>query len=152
MENYIQDSNTEGLPHFSLLKMGSGVPLSTCGFLCGSVVKNPPANAEYVSSIPGSVRSPGEGNGNLLQYSCLGNLMDRAQRATVPQGCKRVRHDLAAKQQQTTISIWSQGLPIKSGRGSKDSSIHLPHSSYKRLLEPVSHTGLPAQCILINAQ
>ena len=30
-----------------------------------------------VSSIPGSGRSPGEGNGNLLQYSCLGNLMDR---------------------------------------------------------------------------
>ena len=41
-------------------------------FLGGSVVKkkNPPANA---SSIPGSGRSPGEGKGNLLQYSCLEN-------------------------------------------------------------------------------
>ena len=57
--------------------MGSGVPLSTCGFPSGSVVKNPPAYAGDVSSIPGSVRSLGEGNGNLLQDSCLGNLMDR---------------------------------------------------------------------------
>ena len=48
------------------------------GFPGGSVVKkNPPANAEDVGSIPGSWRSPGEGNGNPLQYSCLGNPMDR---------------------------------------------------------------------------
>ena len=47
-------------------------------------VKNPPANAGDVGSIPGSGRSPGEGNGNPLQYSCLGNPMDRgAWRATV---------------------------------------------------------------------
>ena len=38
-----------------------------------STVKNPPANAE---DIPGSGRSPGEGNSNPLQYSCLGNPMD----------------------------------------------------------------------------
>ena len=43
----------------------------------GSAVKNPPANAGDMGSIPGSGRSPGEGNGNLLQCSCLGNLMDR---------------------------------------------------------------------------
>ena len=37
-----------------------------------------------VGSIPGSGRSPGEGNGNPLQYSCLGNLMDgEARQATV---------------------------------------------------------------------
>ena len=54
------------------------------GFPGGSVVKNPPANAGDVDLIPGSGRSPGEGNGNLLQYSCLGNSMDReAWRATV---------------------------------------------------------------------
>ena len=50
------------------------------GFPGGSVVKNPPANAGYArdtSSIPGSGRSPGVGNGNTLQYSCLGNCMDR---------------------------------------------------------------------------
>ena len=55
------------------------------------VVKNPPANAggvrlefSYVFPIPGSGRSPGEGHGNQLQYSCLENPMDRgAWRATV---------------------------------------------------------------------
>ena len=46
----------------------------------GSVVKNPPANAGDIrdkGSIPGSRRSLGGGNGNPLQYSCLGNPMDR---------------------------------------------------------------------------
>ena len=43
----------------------------------GSVVKNPPANAGDSGSISGSRRSPGEGNGNPLQYSYLGNSMDR---------------------------------------------------------------------------
>ena len=47
------------------------------GFPGGSVVKNPPANAVDVGLIPGLGRSPGEGNGNLLQYSCLGNPMNR---------------------------------------------------------------------------
>ena len=41
------------------------------------MVKNLPANAGDMGSIPGSVRSPGEGNCNLLQYFCLGNPMDR---------------------------------------------------------------------------
>ena len=48
------------------------------GFPGGRVLKNPPANAGDVSSISGSGRSPGEGNGNPLQYCCLGNPMDRA--------------------------------------------------------------------------
>ena len=48
------------------------------------MVKNLPANTGDEGLIPGSGRSPGEGNGNLLQYSCLGNPMDReAWRATV---------------------------------------------------------------------
>ena len=54
------------------------------GFLGDSVVKNPPANARDPGLIPGSGRSPEEGNGNPLQCSCLGNPMDRgAWRATV---------------------------------------------------------------------
>ena len=53
-------------------------------FLGDSVVKNPPANAREAGLIPGSGRSPGEGNGNPLQYSCLENPVDRgAWRATV---------------------------------------------------------------------
>ena len=47
------------------------------GFPGGTVVQNPPANAEDVSSVPGSGRSPGIGNGSALQYSCLENSMDR---------------------------------------------------------------------------
>ena len=43
----------------------------------GSVVKNPPANSGDVGSVPGSGRSPGEGNGYPLQYSYLENPMDR---------------------------------------------------------------------------
>ena len=41
------------------------------------MVKNPLANAGHWGSIPGSGRSPGGGNDNPLQYSCLGNRMDR---------------------------------------------------------------------------
>ena len=47
------------------------------GFPGGSVVKNLPANAGDLGLIPESERSPAEGNGNPLQYSCLGNPMDR---------------------------------------------------------------------------
>ena len=54
------------------------------GFPGGSVLRNPLANAEDAGSIPGSGRSPGEENGNPLQYSYLGNPMDRGiWRATV---------------------------------------------------------------------
>ena len=47
------------------------------GFRGGSVVKNLPSNAGAAGLIPGSRRSPGEGNGDLPQYSHLGNPMDR---------------------------------------------------------------------------
>ena len=48
------------------------------------MVKNPSADVGDAGLIPGLGRSPGEGNGNLLQYSCLGIPMDRgAWRATV---------------------------------------------------------------------
>ena len=47
------------------------------GFPRGSVVKNLPANAGDTGLTPGSGRSPGEGNGNPLQYSCLENPMDK---------------------------------------------------------------------------
>ena len=48
--------------------------------ICGAVVKNPPADAgdtRNAGLIPGSGRSPGVGNGNSLQYSCLENSRDR---------------------------------------------------------------------------
>ena len=46
------------------------------GFSGGSEVKASACNAGDQSSVPGSGRSPGEGNGNSLQYSCLENPMD----------------------------------------------------------------------------
>ena len=45
--------------------------------LGGSALRNTPAKAGDAGSILGLGRSPGEGNGNPLQYSCLGNPMDR---------------------------------------------------------------------------
>ena len=57
---------------------------SFLGFLGVSVVKNPPANEGEAGSIPQLERSPGTGNDSPLQYSYLGNAMDRgAQWATV---------------------------------------------------------------------
>ena len=55
---------------FSTLNMAQG-------FLGGSNGKESACNAGDPGSIPGSGRSPGEENGNPLQYSCLGNPMDR---------------------------------------------------------------------------
>ena len=61
----------------------------------GSEVKNLPANAvdtRDMGSIPGSGRSTGGGNGNLLQYSCLGNSMARGAWQLQSMGSQRVRH------------------------------------------------------------
>ena len=61
------------------------------GFPGGSVVNNLPANAGAagdVGLIPGSGRAPGGGNGNPLQYSCLGNLMERGAWWLQSTGCK----------------------------------------------------------------
>ena len=64
------------------------------GFQVVLVVRNPPANAGDVrdmGSIPGLGRTPGGGDGNSLQYSCLENFMDRGVwRATVHGGCKKL--------------------------------------------------------------
>ena len=58
------------------------------------VVKNPPANSgdmRDVGLIPGSGRSPGEGNGNPIQYSCLKNPHgQRSLAGYIPQGCKEL--------------------------------------------------------------
>ena len=51
--------------------------LKAQGFSGGSMVKNPPTSAGDVGSVLGSGRSSAVGNGNPLQYSCLGSPMDR---------------------------------------------------------------------------
>ena len=60
------------------------------------MVKNLPVNAgdtRDMGSIPGSGRSPGEGNGNLLWYSCPENPMDRGAWWAIAMGWLRVGHD-----------------------------------------------------------
>ena len=69
------------------------------GFPGGSVIKNPPANAGDVGSIPGSGGSPGEGNGNPCQYSCPGK--SHGQRSLGLQG---VGHNLATQHER----LWRQ--------------------------------------------
>ena len=63
---------------------GAGGKASTC-------------NAGDLGLIPGSGRSPGEGNGNSLQYSCLENSVDRGGWQATVHGVARVRHDLATE-------------------------------------------------------
>ena len=58
------------------------------GFPGGSLVTNTPVNAGYTGLISESERSPGEGNGNPLQYSIWENPMDRG-----AGGRKRVKHN-----------------------------------------------------------
>ena len=63
------------------------------------LVKSPPEMRETACSVGElgliSVRLPGEGNGRPLQYSCLGNLMDRGTWLATVHGIQRVRHDLS---------------------------------------------------------
>ena len=69
---------------FPVFSVGIGVRLRRCldnwksGFPGGSVVKIPSANAGDLGLIPGLGRSPGQRNGNQLQYSCLWNPQSRA--------------------------------------------------------------------------
>ena len=69
------------------------------GFPGGLVVNNPPANEGDSSLIPGSGRSPGERNGNPLQYSCLGIPGTEELGGFQSMVLQRVKHDLATKQQ-----------------------------------------------------
>ena len=66
--------------HIISPQKGLAILITGASFPGASVVKNLPANARDVvdvDSIPGSRRSPGGGNGNPLQHSCLENSMDR---------------------------------------------------------------------------
>ena len=69
-------------------------------------VKNPPANAGDVGSLRGSGRSPREGNGNPLQYSCLGESPWAEEPGGLQSmGSQRVGHDLATKQQSIKPNV-----------------------------------------------
>ena len=67
--------------------------MGSAGFPGGSEVKASASNAGDLGFIPGSGRSPGEGNGNPLQYSCLETPTDRGTWwATVPGVAERAEH------------------------------------------------------------
>ena len=88
------------------------IPDTVLGFLshlnlCGSDDKESACSTGDPGSNPGSGRSPGEGNGNSLQYSCLENPMDRGVWRTTVHGVTLL-HNLATEQQQ---SYKSSGLP-----------------------------------------
>ena len=71
-------------------KIRNYCPVMDCmGFPGDSVVKKLPAKHGDLGSIPGSGSSPGEENGNPLQYSCLGNTMDRGAWRTTVHGVTR---------------------------------------------------------------
>ena len=67
------------------------------GFPHSSVGKESACNAGDLGLIPGVGRSPGEGNGNPLQHSCLENPMDRGAWQAIVHGVVRVVHDLATE-------------------------------------------------------
>ena len=72
------------------------------GFPGGSDGKDSACNAGNPVSISGLGRSPGEGNGNPLQYSCLENPMDRGAQQAIVHGIARVGHDLMLSFQVAT--------------------------------------------------
>ena len=86
------------------------------------MVKNQPANAGDAGSIPGSGRSPGGGNGNLLKYSCLGNPMDRGAWLATVHGVTKSQTNLPTKQQFHCYSL--------ARRNTKYPSSVLPFENY----------------------
>ena len=70
------------------------------------MAKNPPANAGDIGSIPGLGRSPGEGNGNPLQYSCWEIPWTEEPGRLQFTGLQRVGHDLVTKQQYQQLLRW----------------------------------------------
>ena len=75
------------------------------------MVKNPPANAGDLGSIPGLGRSPGVGNGNPLQYTCLENPMDRRDwRVTVHGIAESDMTEHACTNTHTHIIEWTSGM------------------------------------------
>ena len=104
----------------------------------GSVVKNPPANAGDVGLIPGSGRSPGEGNGHPLQCSGLENPMDRGARQVTVHGVAK---------SQTGLSDWAHThthtrIPLIEGRRLET------HAGRTRQLGKGVQEGIPWQGIL----
>ena len=82
------------------------------GFPGDSAAKNLPANAEdagHKGPIPGSGRSPGGGNGNPLQYSCLGNSIDRRAWLAAVHGIAKSGHDVVTEYTHVFSGVCQRG-------------------------------------------
>ena len=80
--------------------------------VCSSVVKESACSAGDPGSIPGLRRSPGEGNGNPLQYSCLENPLDRGTWWAAVHGFARVIHDRHQTNHDTIVLSNSYTITI----------------------------------------
>ena len=76
------------------------------GFPGGSTVKNPPAIAGDVGSIPRSGRPPEEGNDNPFQYPCLGNPMDKGAWWATVHGVKKSQYGLLNNNNSHVIDFY----------------------------------------------
>ena len=112
--------------------------LESKGLPGGSMVKNPPARAGDKGLIPGWRRNPGEGNGNPLQYSCLGNSMSSLGSCS-PQGHERVGHNGATKY---TPTVGGEGVGRTWGRKGLDVTerLNLQHRRSWQLSTTLSYT------------
>ena len=103
------------------------------------MVKNLPFNAGDTGLIPGSGRSPGEENGNPLQYSCLGNPMDGGAWWAAVQQSQRVRHDLALN---NNIHVYTNTrIPMNTQR----------HTFTYRHIHTNTHQGTNTQGLLLRS-
>ena len=120
------------LSGYSLLKGFPGLftwwSQGKMGLPGGSVIKNPPANAGDTGSIPGSGRSPEEGHGNLIQYSCLEIPRTEEPVRLQSMGSQRVGCDSATKTATHGKNGTSQYLKVE-GQHS-DSYIHFTLSTF----------------------
>ena len=107
------DSTSQCLPkHLFFQSKSNSVHLCVCMRMCASVVKECACNGGDLGSIPGSGRSPGEGNGYPLQYSCLEIPMDRGPWQATVHGVTK-RHDWVTNSSTNTrcmcvhVCVWN---------------------------------------------
>ena len=97
-------------------------------FPAALVVKNPSANAGDLGYIPGLGRSPGEGNGNPLQYSCLENPMDGEAWCATVHGVAKSRTRLKQLSRSSSSSSSSDGFPVELFQILKDDAVKVLYS------------------------
>ena len=114
------------------------------GFPGRSVSKESPDNAGDPGLIPGSGKPPGEGNGNLLQYSCLEGSMERGAWRTTVCGVARVRQDWATKTRLSRVGGQQLALKLVHPADPSGPTLEFPMKTWRRnqiLLQVVHGPG-----------